>query len=490
MDRPMPVCSVEKRLEKLRASIVIREMESQMNTLSICKWGMSAFISITGAAMKAKNPDAMADFLDDGGCEALLGVLSLHGENAEIAAHGCLVVCILAWSLREMREFLGEIGACEMIVYIASLHIGEPAVSEYASGAIGLLTKGNQSNSFRIAEANGCDIIAQIGNFGFNVRQERCIKVATNVCYAISPLCEAVNSSRLIECGACALVIELSKLHMKNEEFAIAAVKALCSLASLNLILREELGKVGACEYLMDIIPLHRNSQFLLDACETIMHLAFNPSNTTMLGDCGACEVLVEAFSTTFTELELGLEVCSGAMMNMATYGIAAKQNRFRLIDAGAVLALQCALSSKILSLRGRDNITQLLQILGAQDSSQRVRRGSRPPSNGNLVSIIHGSEMKGGTVPLQVEVRETIVREYPATPNSITSRSTESRAHSHRGGSGGDALVGAGAGTEDTTDAFGDYVRGNGSDEEEDIEIPVVNRYVDEFRDSSTHEI
>jgi hypothetical protein len=107
----------------------------------------------------------------------------------------------------------------------------------------------------------------------------------------------------------------------------------------------------------------------------------------------------------------------------MATYGIAAKQNRFRLIDAGAVATLQHALAKRILSLRAKQNIMQLLQILGADDipgipAADGARRRSRPPSGNNLVSIIHGSEMKGDTVPLQVEVRET-VELVPGTPSS-----------------------------------------------------------------------
>lgn len=463
-------------MESLRASVIIREMESQLNTATICRWALKAFISITGAAMKAQNPDAMADFLDDGGCEALLSILSKHGgSDVEIAANGCLVVCILAWSLREMKEFLGEIGACEMIVYVTSMHIGNDLVSEHGSGAIGLLGKGNILNSLRIAEADGCDIIAQVGNFGFNVRNNRCIHVATNVCYAFVPMCEAANSGRLIECGACALVIELTKLHMKVEEFATAAVKALCALASLNLVMREELGKVGACEHILDIIPLHRNPFILQDACETIMHLSLNPSNTTMLGECGACEVLVEAFARTLSEIELGCEVCTGGMLNMATYGLAAKQNRFRLIDAGAVPALRKALTKGTLSMRTKENIAQLFQLLGVEDSvagsdnrrNSRGSRSSRHPSGNSLVNIIHGSEMKGDTVPLQVEVRETVEIVHDLHSNGSSGpHSSGSTPHAHRT-------------TTSTT------IGPEGEDEFLDEEI-----YHEDFHANSTHEI
>jgi len=254
-----------------------------------------------------------------------------------------------------------------------------------------------------------------MGNFGFNLRSKRCVQVAANVCYAFVPMCEASNCGRLIECGACALVIELTKQHVKDELFAIAAVKALCALASLNLVLREELGKVGACEYILDLIIHHQSRSLLQDACETVMHLSLNPSNTTVLGECGACEMLVEAFRTTLCENEVGCEVCTGGMLNMATYGIAAKQNRFRLIDAGAVVELKRV---TVQSMRARENIAQLFQLLGADgthhhvpgDSRNRVHsRNASGSSLSSLVSIIHGSEMKGDTVPLQVEVHHTI---------------------------------------------------------------------------------
>eukprot|EP00600_Ochromonadales_sp_CCMP1393_P013007 CAMPEP_0174997262 /NCGR_PEP_ID=MMETSP0005-20121125/851_1 /TAXON_ID=420556 /ORGANISM="Ochromonas sp., Strain CCMP1393" /LENGTH=533 /DNA_ID=CAMNT_0016251759 /DNA_START=68 /DNA_END=1668 /DNA_ORIENTATION=- len=364
-----------------------------------------------------------------------------------------------------MKEFLGEIGACETVVYGVSLHIGDALVSEHGSNAIGLLGRDNNLNSYRLAEANTCDIITQVGNFGFNLRHDRCLRVAMNVCYAIVPLCEAVNSNRLIESGACGLVVELIKFHMKDDMFASAAVKCLCALSSLNLILREELGRVGACEYVLDLIPLHRTRPAILqDAVETIMHLSLNPNNTTVLGECGACEVLLESFRNTLVEFELGCEVCTGGMLNLATYGIAAKQNRFRLIDAGAVEELYAVQTSHSTSIRTRENIAKLFQLLGADDSiigmkgvrsntssnnssiaaphisssnesSHNDNEGSKSKDNsnhvvnlstatnkrssGNLVGIIHGSEMKGDTLPLQVEVREIVDDSSDFVPES-----------------------------------------------------------------------
>ena len=102
--------------------------------------------------------------------------------------------------------------ACEFIVHAASMHIGDTDVSEYSSLAILVLACNNNSNSYKLSQAGVCDIIAQIGNFGFNVRNERSSSIARNVCYAIAQLTEAMNSSKLLDAGVCELVCELFKV--------------------------------------------------------------------------------------------------------------------------------------------------------------------------------------------------------------------------------------------------------------------------------------
>eukprot|EP01037_Dinobryon_pediforme_P039721 gene39721-48483_t len=182
----MPKCKVEKEFERKRAADIIKAVQAQNYSLSICEWGCRAFVSVTGIAMQNQNTDSMADFLDDGGCEALIEIMNKY-------------------------EFLGEIGACELAVFATSMHIGDPLVSEYGSGAIGLLAKENISNSLRLAESGACDVISQVANFGFALRQENACDVATNVCFAFAQLSEAQNATQLLDCGAPALVVQLMK---------------------------------------------------------------------------------------------------------------------------------------------------------------------------------------------------------------------------------------------------------------------------------------
>jgi hypothetical protein len=433
---------IEKEFEKRRAYDIVRAMEVENYSLQICEWGARGFASIAGIAMTTQNAESLADFLDDGGCEALVHIMNKYCEISQVvSAHGCLAVSILSWSLRELKEFLGEIGACEVVVFATSMHIGDPMVSEYGSRAIGLLAKSNISNSFRLAEAGACDALSQTGNFGFNLRHDRCVEVATNVCAAFAELAEAANASRLLDCGAGPLIVELTRFHHKTEDFAVAAMRAICALSSLSAVHREELGRGDNClSLVVKMLYLHDTPvSITLEGCEAIMHLSLSPNNANKLGECGGCEVVVTMLRTKLQDVDFGAEVCTGAMLNLATYGESAKRNREKLISVGAIDLLRKTQFSPRASYKARENILSLLDILatttdissgtGASSSSSgsRVRQQT---SNGDLVSIIHASEMKGDTVPLRAEVREVI--EY----NSFVPFRKDRRSPSPEGGS------------------------------------------------------
>ena len=105
----IPYCQIEKEFEKVTAKGVIQIMEEKEYSLDICEWGCRAFVSITGLAMRTNNAKMMmVEFLDDAGCESLLILMYKYcATSSSIASNGCLIICILAWSLVELREHLG-----------------------------------------------------------------------------------------------------------------------------------------------------------------------------------------------------------------------------------------------------------------------------------------------------------------------------------------------------------------------------------------------
>jgi hypothetical protein len=79
----MPQCTVEPELATQRTADVITILEAREYSLEACLFAIRAFTSIAGSAMKTHCVDGMADFLDDGGCEALVHILHKHSAMSE-----------------------------------------------------------------------------------------------------------------------------------------------------------------------------------------------------------------------------------------------------------------------------------------------------------------------------------------------------------------------------------------------------------------------
>ena len=113
------------------------------------------------------------------------------------------------------------------------MHLGDAEVTEMCTAAVGFLAKHDNNNSFRLAQAECCEVLAQAGNFGLNIRHPKCIEIAANVCYSLSYLSEAANISKLLNSGVCDLVIALCKVHIEDESVMYCALKCLCGLVSI-----------------------------------------------------------------------------------------------------------------------------------------------------------------------------------------------------------------------------------------------------------------
>jgi hypothetical protein len=410
----------------------------------------------------------MVQLLDDGICECLVTTMNTHSVNSpDVAITGCKALSDLSWTSRELREFLGEIGACECVIFVLSMYVGNPEVAEYGTSTVINLSK-DISNSFRLAEAGACDIIVQTGNFGFNVRHPKAAIIAANVCHCVYNLCEARNQRKLSESGGCELVSALLKIHLETFEVVIAATRAICGLASLTAEHREIIGRVGGCALIVQSLQIYKTNpppptpppqspsrtnpppspnqssaslsslslsslnsatatgagheslryiSIIENCCEAIMHLALSPNNTERLQQAGGCEALVKALDTHLLEREFGAEICCGAMVNLVTYGLSAPTNILRLRQAGAILLMQRVQSSSRASQRAREHAVLLTALMTETEDgggSTSSSNGTNNPSSsrykstgGIMVGVVLGSEPRHGTVPLQAEVRE-----------------------------------------------------------------------------------
>ena len=292
---------------------------------------------------------------------------------------------------RDVLEYLASIGFYKAFIACISLHVGDAIISELGLAAIASLggSGGSSSSMYLLSstvEMNCCDVITQVGSFGFNMRHERCCIIATHFCAAVEVLCEAVNVSKLLDSGCSQMLVALMRLHLPDGCFSTAAIKAICGLASLSACLRLELMRYEVCEVLVEAYSRHSKiyKSIIRDVCEAILHLSVDTCHIERIGvTIGLCKILVHALQTHLLWIEQGAEIATSAMLHLvvsssnatttnnaidAANANAYAENQYRFVDTGIMEALQMTLHSELLSFRTLDNLTELLQVFAVED--------------------------------------------------------------------------------------------------------------------------
>lgn len=206
---------------------------------------------------------------------------------------------------------------------------------------------------------------------------------------------------KLLDSGACDLVCALSKLHIEDSSVFFCASKALCGLSSLTSEIRECLGAEGGCEIILQGLEMHKsNMEILRDCVEIIMHLSLSPNNSVKFTKLEAAKCILGCLDQNLMEEELGVELCSGALLNLIVYGDEIKQGRENLIEYNALSILRRAKSSTRASYRARENVNRILSML--------ENDGKSAYGENVLVGVVLGSEYKKGISPLKAELRRT----------------------------------------------------------------------------------
>ena len=260
--------------DKCRIDEVCLRVESYLYSREECEYAMKALAIQAYSAVKASDALLVAEFLDAMACECIILSLKKHAAvSQEVAMYALSCIVSLSSYSIDLNDFFTALEAVELILFTISMHLGDEFVSELGTAAIVQLATGNTNNSSAVADGEGCDIMSQVGVFGLNLRNRRAAYVAMNVCNTFYLLAHAVNVRKLIECGACDLIVALVRAHESNIDIVVPGLRALCNLASLSFETREALGH-GACLLATNVLrryPLHVAA--LLGGCELAMHL-------------------------------------------------------------------------------------------------------------------------------------------------------------------------------------------------------------------------
>jgi hypothetical protein len=175
---------------------------------------------------------------------------------------------------------------------------------------------------------------------------------------------------------------------------------------------------------------MHENRALLRDSVEILMHLSLNPNNAVRLNVRSACGSILKALENHLIEYEFGVEVCSGAILNLITYGSNTSSAKTNLLESNGFEVLQKAKSSTRASARARESIVRITELLNFNlDGKQSCNKTISDPylrsssSSSDFVGVILGSEFCNGATPLQVELR----REYSSLDAPIDSTGSDS---------------------------------------------------------------
>jgi hypothetical protein len=408
---------------------------------NIAVWGCKACAEISKRAEQRNDTQLMIRMLDEGVCEALVKAMNNFCETSvEVATFACMTIEVLARASRDLREFLGELGACESVIYALSLHIGNPEISEFGAAAVRQLADGNISNSFRLAEAGACDVLVQTGNFGFNLRHERSGSVSAHVCEAISQLCEASNRTKLLDSGACEVVVSLLRFHTADVVVARATLTAICGLASMTDPIRSALSQCKCPALIVDAAHVHSgDTVVLLKACEAAMHMSLLPSAAVQFEASGGCEMLAEALGGLLMEKDFGPEVCCSAMLQIVqnsglSGSIAVVSVKIKLINADAVGILKRVAFSSRATQRAREHAKDLLHMLQDYDPSHAGAAVSASASASAAKAGRAAAMPTGVSAPVSraaVAAAATAVPPPPDSELSLADTITRDRNHS-----------------------------------------------------------
>jgi hypothetical protein len=169
--------------------IVFKMTESDYS-FELCMWGSRACSTITSIAVTDDNQERYADFIDAGGCEAIVKALERHGSDEIVALYAASTISNLCQCPTDVAGYLGDCDAIEAILLVIPLHIGDLDVCEFLASALRGLTESNplNANSRLLQHTSVGQVLEQLLCCGFNFKSEKSSVVATHLLATLSAL--------------------------------------------------------------------------------------------------------------------------------------------------------------------------------------------------------------------------------------------------------------------------------------------------------------
>lgn len=313
-------------------------------------------------ARAAKSARVRSEMREDVSVDVVRALLKFGRRDVRIAYNGCIAIGGLARDPLHCAK-LGECGGCRVLMFFLGAHIArnEKIALEGCLAVLNLAF--NDDNRTKLGECGVCQsVVGAMRAFGATSKN-----VAWGGCAAVSILAiDANNRTKLGECGGCQVVVSAMRAFgTSNEDVALYGCRAVVWLACRNNDNRTKLGDFGGCQVVVDAMRAFistneeitengtRSEELARDGCRAVAILARNADNATKLGDCGGCQVVVDAMRAFGASNEKVAESGCEAVANLARNNA---ENKTKLLSLGAM--------DVVMSSRDNDNKEKALKVL------------------------------------------------------------------------------------------------------------------------------
>jgi hypothetical protein len=245
-----------------------------------------------------------------GACEAVMSVFNCHGGNASAIESASRALAALSFASKGNAGWLGPLGACEALLVAHDRHYRNLEVVSTVWNAIGTLCSYNRERLSNLGVAQ-CIISSLQLHFQSELKDTSvCVarsSVASSAAFAIGRLCEPlhgpnaptclVNRTALCAAGCCGIltsVLRMEYLNIAASTNICRAISTLCNGLRCSQE-RSEFGRRGVADALAMAMKQHiGHEEAALYSCHAVRALCSygDLANQRLLRRAGICELV------------------------------------------------------------------------------------------------------------------------------------------------------------------------------------------------------
>ncbi|KAG5177532.1 hypothetical protein JKP88DRAFT_158846 [Tribonema minus] len=197
--------------------------------------------------------------------------------------------------VRQNAQELSDGGVCRLLLDALSTHPADARIQEAACRAVGYCAEASpgmrgELGDLTAGELDGCQLVCR----ALQLHPEQSLVQKWGL-FAVMAMAQCQQNAVKLGCaGACTCAMEALRLHAGDRDVQETACQAVGKCSDASAALRDELGRLGACELVRTALQLHPASVLTqVWGLYAVACLAQSHSCALEFGRAGTCEVVL-----------------------------------------------------------------------------------------------------------------------------------------------------------------------------------------------------